>query len=123
MTDSLLLNAISWARQAGAVQLKYFRSENLQVETKLNESDIVTKADKLSEQLLIDNIHRVYPTHSILSEESGEESHGEESEYRWIIDPLDGTAQSSIVARPLSESCTHPISMKCSMRSKAKVHS
>ncbi len=91
MTDSLLLNAISWARQAGAVQLKYFRSENLQVETKLNESDIVTKADKLSEQLLIDNIHRVYPTHSILSEESGEESHGEESEYRWIIDPLDGT--------------------------------
>ncbi len=94
MIDNLLLNAISWARQAGAIQLGLFRSGNLKIESKLNDSDIVTQADKLSEQLLIENIHKHYPTHNILSEESGEENRSD-SEYRWIIDPLDGTTNFS----------------------------
>lgn len=94
MLDTILLNAISWARQAGAIQLDLFRSGNLKIEKKINDSDIVTQADKLSEQLIINNIHTHYPTHSILSEESGEETQ-KDSEYKWIIDPLDGTTNFS----------------------------
>lgn len=91
--SALLLNAISWAREAGAVHLRYFRGNELNVKSKLNDSDIVTAADKAAEKLLIDHIHMTYPGHSILSEESGEEDC--DSEYRWVIDPLDGTTNFS----------------------------
>lgn len=94
MINNLLLNAISWARQAGAIQLELFRSDNLDIHAKLNQSDIVTKADKMSEAFLLDRIHTHYPDHSILSEESGEEKH-DGATYRWIIDPLDGTTNYS----------------------------
>lgn len=94
MYTQLLLNVMSWAREAGAVHMRYFRSQALDIHTKLNENDVVTAADKAAERLLIDHIHAVYPDHSILSEESGEESHGV-SGYRWVIDPLDGTTNFS----------------------------
>ncbi|MCX4278442.1 MULTISPECIES: inositol monophosphatase family protein [Muribaculum] len=93
MTDSLLLNAISWAREAGAVHLRYFRGNQLEIKSKFNDSDIVTAADKAAEKLIIDHIKSTYPHHSILSEESGLENH--DSEYRWVIDPLDGTTNFS----------------------------
>lgn len=91
--SSLVLNAISWAREAGAVHRRYFRGNELNVTSKLNASDIVTAADKAAEKLLIDHIRQTYPDHSILSEESGEEEHA--PEYRWVIDPLDGTTNFS----------------------------
>ena len=91
--SSLVLNAISWAREAGAVHRRYFRGNELNVTSKLNASDIVTAADKAAEKLLIDHIRQTYPEHSILSEESGEEDHA--PEYRWVIDPLDGTTNFS----------------------------
>ncbi len=54
--------------------------------------DLVTEADIAAEQLIIDRIRSYYPRHSILAEESGEavtfQSGGE---WKWIIDPLDGT--------------------------------
>ncbi len=89
----LLLNAMSWAREAGAVHLRYFRGDKLDIKSKLNDSDIVTAADKAAEKLLIDHIKSTYPSHSILSEESGETNSSDE--YRWIIDPLDGTTNFS----------------------------
>ena len=89
LIDEIALNAMSWAREAGALQLRYFRGDDLDVHTKLNDSDIVTVADKACESLLISHIKEVYPTHSILSEESGSTNEG--SEWRWVIDPLDGT--------------------------------
>lgn len=91
--DELLLNAIAWAKEAGKVQLHYFRSSHLQIQAKLNESDVVTIADKESETVIINKIHSIYPEHSILSEESGAENH--ESDYLWVIDPLDGTTNYS----------------------------
>ncbi|MDD2961007.1 MAG: inositol monophosphatase family protein [Muribaculaceae bacterium] len=91
--DELLINAISWAKEAGKVQLTYFRGTNLNIQAKLNESDIVTAADKESERIIISHIHSLYPSHSILSEESGEESNS--GEYQWVIDPLDGTTNFS----------------------------
>lgn len=96
MTDlsEALAHAVSWAREAGEIQLRDFRSKNFSIATKLNESDIVTSVDKASERIIIDNIRRTYPDHSILSEESGE-SDGTASPYRWVIDPLDGTTNYS----------------------------
>lgn len=87
--NEMMLKACCWAREAGAIQLEYFRSRHLDVHVKQNESDIVTKADKASEALIKQRIHETYPDHGILSEESDEEKGT--SGYRWVIDPLDGT--------------------------------
>lgn len=94
--NSILLNAIQWARQAGAIQLRHFRGSDLDIHTKATVADVVTIADRESERLIIDNIHSFYPGHAILAEESGEESGtGGDDCWRWIIDPLDGTTNYS----------------------------
>jgi myo-inositol-1(or 4)-monophosphatase len=54
------------------------------------EKNLVTEIDKRSEAIIIGIIKQHYPTHDILAEESGTES-GSASEYKWIVDPLDGT--------------------------------
>jgi myo-inositol-1(or 4)-monophosphatase len=51
--------------------------------------NIVTEADQMSERLLIEEIHGRFPDHDILTEESAGIQNN--SDYRWIIDPLDGT--------------------------------
>lgn len=92
-TDKLLDDAMAWATEAGQELLSYFRSDNLQIAAKLNQSDIVTAADKASERIIIGHINERYPDHSILSEESGETARNHHT--RWIIDPLDGTTNFS----------------------------
>ena len=78
------------ARRAGTAALSHFRQrDSLKVENKLNDSDIVTSADRESESIITSFIRQHYPSHSILSEESGE-SQGK-SGVRWVIDPIDGT--------------------------------
>ena len=91
--DGILLDAMSLARQAGAVHMRYFRGNELDITAKLNDADIVTAADKAAERLIIDSIRRKYPDHSILSEESGETVQA--PGFRWVIDPLDGTTNFS----------------------------
>lgn len=91
--DDLLLDAIDIARNAGRAIRPYFRSDRLDIHSKLNEADIVTAADKASEAIIVKSIKHLYPSHSILSEEMGAENH--DGEYRWIIDPLDGTTNFS----------------------------
>lgn len=91
--NTLLDDARQWATEAGEVQLEYFRGNNLDIHTKLGESDIVTAADKASEKVLINHIRNKYPDHAILSEESG--ANGQKSRVRWVIDPLDGTTNFS----------------------------
>ena len=63
--------------------------EKLQVSVK-GPSDFVSSADKRVEKNLIDELKKSRPNYSILSEEIGEIT-SENSEYRWIIDPIDGT--------------------------------
>lgn len=53
------------------------------------ETNLVTEIDKESEALIIKKIHQHFPSHAILGEESGKDE--VVSNYRWIIDPLDGT--------------------------------
>lgn len=91
--NEMLADAMQWAREAGAIQLGYFRKDGLEISNKLNDADIVTAADKESEQLLISRISQKYPTHAILSEESGEKK--SDDSIRWVIDPLDGTTNFS----------------------------
>lgn len=81
--------AVCWARAVGEIHLSYFRSNNLDIHTKSNVFDVVTRADKESEAFLIGEIGKVFPGHAILGEESGE--HAGTSDYRWVLDPLDGT--------------------------------
>lgn len=53
-------------------------------------NDFFSEVDIKVEQAIIKTIHKSYPNHSIMAEESGYHEH-EESEYTWIIDPIDGT--------------------------------
>jgi myo-inositol-1(or 4)-monophosphatase len=52
--------------------------------------DLVTEADKKSEQVILDSLERYFPSHKILAEESGGASLNG-SEFVWVVDPLDGT--------------------------------
>lgn len=52
-------------------------------------TDLVTETDKKAEQVIIDDILAKFPNHNILAEETGETTSN--SEYLWVIDPLDGT--------------------------------
>jgi myo-inositol-1(or 4)-monophosphatase len=87
---NLLNFAIQTARDAGAVLVDRL-GRALTVSNK-GDIDLVTEADVASEKLIIERIKSHYPRHAILAEESGGvESASGESEWRWIIDPLDGT--------------------------------
>ncbi len=80
------LMAIS--KEAGEIVREGFH-QNLKIEYKSNESDLVTNIDKASEKLITDFVKKKYPSHGILAEEGGNIKDG--AEYIWIIDPLDGT--------------------------------
>lgn len=88
-TEEALKLAIRWARETGKIHLAYFRGQNLDIRTKSNVYDVVTRADKESEAFLIREIKTAFPDHAVLGEESGE--HAGTGGYRWVIDPLDGT--------------------------------
>jgi myo-inositol-1(or 4)-monophosphatase len=75
------------AREAGALLLHYFH-QKLKIEYK-GEADLVTAADRASEALIRERIRAQFPGHDVLGEEQGLTDSG--SEYRWYVDPLDGT--------------------------------
>ena len=63
------------------------RMQGIEVVTK-SRNDFVSEVDRRAEAIIIDVLHKAYPDHAILAEETGAQG---DSEYRWIIDPLDGT--------------------------------
>ena len=76
--------------EAGKILLKY-RGKAQVLRSKTDFGDIVTEADEASEKYIINSLKSAFPFHNFLSEESGQ---GEtQSDYRWIIDPLDGTKE------------------------------
>src|SRR5512146_488114 len=79
--------ALRAARAAGHIHLQ--RLSRIKVTRKTNAIDLVTEADRESEQAIIRTLGRAFPDHAILAEESG--ASARLSEHRWIIDPLDGT--------------------------------
>jgi myo-inositol-1(or 4)-monophosphatase len=79
--------AIDLAKKAGKLQMERLESEHtIELKGSIN---LVTEVDKASEKLIIDGIKEKFPDHNILAEESGTTK--TESDFWWIIDPLDGT--------------------------------
>ncbi len=79
--------ALLAAKRAGKVLLHYF-GKNEKIKEKSNKS-LVSKADLEANKIIIKTIKKNFPEHNILSEETGFENNY--SDYKWIIDPLDGT--------------------------------
>ena len=81
--------AVKAARRAGQIINRASLDLDLVQVSKKQHNDFVTEVDKASEAAIIETLTTAYPDHAILAEESGESEN--ESEYQWIIDPLDGT--------------------------------
>lgn len=94
MYDSYLEFILTLAEGAGKIQLNYFRSSDLGIKTKSNVYDVVTRADKECEEFIAQAILERYPDHEILGEEGGSRGMAS-SDYRWVVDPLDGTTNYS----------------------------
>jgi myo-inositol-1(or 4)-monophosphatase len=87
-----LLNfAIQTAREAGLILVGRL-GRSLQVSNK-GDIDLVTEADLASERFIIERLRSHFPRHAILAEESGNSAgvDADAAEWKWIIDPLDGT--------------------------------
>lgn len=85
----MLIETLLDAVQAGGAQMQHYFNGRFTVSSKTNINDLVTEADHASEKAIIQTIQKNYPDHFILSEETGEIKTS--SEYKWIIDPIDGT--------------------------------
>jgi myo-inositol-1(or 4)-monophosphatase len=84
----MLTIAVRAARRAGNIIVRSLdRLESLSVQTK-DRNDFVTEVDQQAEREIISILHKAYPDHGFLAEESGAQIG---NEYEWIIDPLDGT--------------------------------
>lgn len=94
MYDEFLEFAVQLARAAGEIQLSYFRGDDLAIRTKSNVYDVVTRADRESEEYIARVIGECYPDHAILGEEGGCRGNAA-GDYRWVVDPLDGTTNYS----------------------------
>jgi myo-inositol-1(or 4)-monophosphatase len=84
------------ATEAGAKELQRFFNGTFKISNKEGVNNLVTEADHAAEKAIIDIIRQDFPAHNILSEEAGDvliigRKEGVESEYKWIIDPIDGT--------------------------------
>ncbi len=83
--------AVKAARAAGAIiNRASLDLDLLKVNTK-GPNDFVSEVDQAAEQAIIETLLTAYPGHGILAEESGRTHGAKDSEYVWIIDPLDGT--------------------------------
>ena len=79
--------ALKAAKAAGKIQLKYF-GKRIEIRQK-DKRNLVSKADLECEKVIISIIKKSFPSHNVISEETGSIDQG--SDYTWFIDPLDGT--------------------------------
>src|SRR6516165_10044314 len=87
MSNQFLEAAVETAIEAGGVLRSEFgRAAKVSQKGKL---DLVTAADRRSEEAIVRRLRRCFPKHAILSEEGGGQT--SDTPCRWIVDPLDGT--------------------------------
>ncbi len=94
MSQSLhpMLNiAIKAARAAGAIINRGSQDLDILKISSKGPNDFVSEIDQMAEAAIIETLLTAYPGHGILAEESGREHGAKNSEFTWIIDPLDGT--------------------------------
>ena len=82
-----LETAVEIAREAGGLLANLFE-KRIAFELK-GEYDLVTATDRASEKLVVERLRTHFPSHSIMAEEGG--GHESGGEFRWYVDPLDGT--------------------------------
>ncbi|HAZ60301.1 MAG TPA: inositol monophosphatase [Gammaproteobacteria bacterium] len=86
----MLNMAVRAAHRAGDLILRYLdRVGDLDVQSK-GHNDFVSEVDRAAEATIIEVLRRAYPDHVFIGEEGGEQA-GENEDYQWLIDPLDGT--------------------------------
>jgi myo-inositol-1(or 4)-monophosphatase len=76
----------SIAREAGALLMSYFGKISIEYK---GDADLVTEADRAAERLITERVAALWPDHDLMGEEGARREHG--SEYKWYVDPLDGT--------------------------------
>jgi myo-inositol-1(or 4)-monophosphatase len=82
-----LETAVAAAKAAGAIQKKHYGKVR-KIDFK-GEINLVTEVDQACEEMILKILRKSHPDHDILTEETG--AHLKGSEYKWIVDPLDGT--------------------------------
>jgi myo-inositol-1(or 4)-monophosphatase len=85
----MLKQVLYEAANAAAAIIKEYSNKNFTISSKEGINDLVTEVDHKSEEVIFEIIKKHFPEHDILSEESGELI--QDSKYKWIIDPIDGT--------------------------------
>ena len=85
---AILNVAVMAARSGGNSLIRNMNKLDRMVVERKGRNDFVSEADRAAEAAVIETIHKHYPNHAIQAEESGVSG---ESDYVWIIDPLDGT--------------------------------
>ncbi|MBA3590660.1 inositol monophosphatase family protein [Methylibium sp.] len=83
--------AVKAARSAGSIINRASLDLDRVTVTSKSHNDFVTEVDQAAEKIIIETLLAAYPGHGILAEESGRTHGAKDSEYLWIIDPLDGT--------------------------------
>lgn len=85
----MLKSTLIKATEAGARVMQEFFQKTFKISNKEGINNLVTEADHASEKVIFETIKKEFPGHYILSEEAGEIVM--DSNYKWIIDPIDGT--------------------------------
>lgn len=85
---------IELAKTVGELQKKYFRSSHLKINTKTSHADLVTEVDIKCDEKIVAFLSEHFKGDAILSEEQGLKEGN--NEYKWIVDPLDGTTNYAI---------------------------
>lgn len=85
----MLKNTLVKAVHAGAAEIIRFFNSDFKISNKEGVNNLVTEADHASEKAIMDVIRGDFPGHQLLGEESGK--FVQDSNYKWIIDPIDGT--------------------------------
>jgi len=88
--EPMLTIALRAARKAGELIERALERVDVVTFEEKGRNDFVTDVDKAAEKEIIYNLRKAYPDHTIVGEETGR-SEGKDSDYEWIIDPLDGT--------------------------------
>ncbi|OGA00352.1 MAG: inositol monophosphatase [Betaproteobacteria bacterium RBG_19FT_COMBO_58_11] len=84
----MLSIAVKAARRAGSLINRATQDVDLLTVERKGVSDYVSEVDRMAEQAIVETLMEAYPDHAILAEEGGAQG---QSDYLWIIDPLDGT--------------------------------
>jgi myo-inositol-1(or 4)-monophosphatase len=85
----MLKQTLMEATRAGAAEITRFFNKDFTVSNKEGVNNLVTEADHAAEKAIMAVIKNHFPEHQILAEETGEII--QDSNYKWIIDPIDGT--------------------------------